>query len=186
MHLDSLIFRIIEIETAVTQPAHSSEVSFQGVLNEICKPPRARSPPPRNPVEYDSDSDEAANYEEEAEMGEGGLDLTRYPSGSARPPRKSPEPDLDPSDVEESSSDDEDYNWDPAFLRDLVKEDSLRELVKTDDDEELKKTYHDISNCPCHGGKGETVSKAWELPSQEGGKEGARYGVVQVLTALVA
>jgi hypothetical protein len=179
MHLDSLMLRIIEIEESVEKPSHSSGLSFKGVSHEssskLQRSPLARRSPPPKSAEDESDSDEVADYEDEADMGDGELSLTRFPSGSARPPRDSPAPALDPSDGDESSSsDDEDYNWDPAFLRDLV---------KTDSDENLKKTYHDVSSCPCHKGEGPTVERMWEIPSQEGGREGVRYAVAELQAA---
>jgi hypothetical protein len=175
MHLDSLMLRIVEIEESIEKPAHSSGISFKGVSHGSHQPPQKsplarRSPPPKS-AEDEYDSDEEVE-DDEAEIGEGELSLTRFPSGSARPPRDAPAPPLDPSDGEDSdSSDDEEYNWDPAFLRDLV---------KTDSDQNLKNLYHDVSSCPCHKGEGPKVERVWELPNQEGGKEGVRFAVAEI------
>ncbi|TID26821.1 hypothetical protein E2P81_ATG01282 [Venturia nashicola] len=207
MHLDSLLLRIIEIEenVQVETPSHSSGLSFKGVVHgstsrEVHKSPLSRkSPPPRLAGDESSDDDDdgdgddemskIAGYEEEAEMGDGELSLSRFPSGSSRTPRSissTPTPALDPSDkgvvsTSSSSSDNDDgeeYNLDPAFLR---------ELVKTDGDEGLKKVYHDISSCPCHEDKGAVVERMWEVPrGLEGGKEGVRYAVAEFQQSVAA
>lgn len=192
MHLDSLMLRIIEIEESVEKLSHSSPggISFKGISHEssskLHKSPLSnsrRSPPPKlaeDETSSDGSDDEVENYEEEAEMGDGELGLSRFPSGSSRPPREIPAPVLDPSDSDESSSssDEEQYNWDPAFLRDLV---------KTDSDEGLKQVYHDVSSCPCHKGEGPFVERMWEMPSGlEGGKDGVRYAVAELRGVVAA
>ncbi|RDI82735.1 hypothetical protein Vi05172_g7291 [Venturia inaequalis] len=197
MHLDSLMLRIIEIEENVEPPLNASGgLSFKGVAHaSSSKSPLSdsksrRSPPPPKSAEDESSDDDddddggdddggIGKYEEEAEMGGGELSLSRFPSGSARPPPQrdiasAPGPELSDGDESSSSSssDEGEYTWDPSVLRDLV---------RTDSDEGLKKVYRDVSSCPCHKGEGPVVERMWEvLGGMEGGKEGVRYAVAEL------
>jgi hypothetical protein len=180
MHLDSLMLHIIEIEESIEQPEHASEVSFKGASGgskSYSQPPSAmrRSPPPLG-FKEDSDSEgseEGADdgNEDEIEDEDDDLGLTRFPSAAALPPRDTAAPPLDPSE-DDSSSDDEDYNIDPEYLKDIVS--------KSDGDETLMGLYHDVQKCPCHSSDAPKVGRVWEVPGAEKGREGVRVAVAEL------
>lgn len=171
MHLDSLMLRIIQIEETVEQPQHASEVKFKGT-NVDCgyetpkKAPPARKSPPPAAHEPDDDEDEDLLEVDAEELEDDGLGLTRFPSGSAEPPRyPEPTPQLIPSDGDSSSSDEDDEDatgHDPELLRELISSNN-------DGDEFLVDLYNDIKKCPCHKSDAPVIERMWELPSENGG-----------------
>jgi hypothetical protein len=171
MHLDSLMLRIVEIEEIIEQPQHASGVKFKGISGDHDhqtpnKSPLARKSPP--PVAHEPDSDEDDDpYDDDAEdLDDADLGLTRFPSGSAEPPRY-PEaaPQLILSDGDSSSSDEEDddlANRDPELLRELIR-------GNDNGDEFLVDLYNDIKKCPCHKSGAPEIERMWELPRENGG-----------------
>jgi len=169
MHLDSLMLRIVEIEESIEQPSHATGITIQGASGggSYKKSPLARRSPPPLAAEDESESDGDEGDDDEDDN----LSLTRFPSGSARPPRDSPAPPLDPSDGDSSSSDEEDYQFDPEFLR---------SLIKTDSDDGLKDLYTHVGDCPCHKSDAPTIERMWEVPSKEGDRDGVRFAVAEI------
>lgn len=190
--LDSLTLRLVEIEeetAAVKQPTHSSDVRFKAAGNGGSTT-RKRSPPPSRLAEMVVDDDEDEEDEDfSSESDQDELALTRFPSGTARPPsqpRQQPPPattaeppPLDPSD--DSSDEDEDEPVSPK----APSEDVLRNVTKGNGDELLLNLYSSIKKCPCHGNheSGPQVQRMWEVPPSEGEKraDGVRIAVAEVL-----
>jgi hypothetical protein len=184
MHLDSLMLRIVEIEETVQQPQHASAIRFKGApstsgtgsLPTLPRTAAKRSPPPRR-AELDSDSDSDDFVEDDGE--EQDLGLTRFPSGSAAPPRRPDDPpQLIPSDGDSSSSEEDDDEGDGDGLEGRDPE-SFRELINANGkgDQFLTELYNDVKNCPCHKSHAPVIERAWEIPGEEGGK---RMAVVEV------
>lgn len=170
MHLDSLMLRIVEIEESVQQSQHASSIKFKGTGGSNALPKHAsaarRSPPPRaTELDSDSDDEDVCDYAEDDE--EDDLSLTRFPSGSAAPPRHpQATPQLIPSDGDSSSSDEDDDGMsgqDPESLRDLINNNS-------EGDQFLAELYNGVKKCPCHKSDAPAIERAWELPGEDGGK----------------
>jgi hypothetical protein len=186
MHLDSLMLRIVEIEESVQQPQHASAVKFRGTpasgstgaLPRLPRTMAKRSPPPRA-EELDSDEDEDEDEDVEDDGDEEDLGLTRFPSGSAAPPRHAQHtPQLIPSDGDSSSSSDDDDDGDGDGLAGRDPE-SFRDIINgnSNGDQFLAELYNDVKNCPCHKSDAPKIERAWEIPGEEGGK---RMAVVEV------
>lgn len=180
VHLDSLMLRIVEMEEEIVQSEQSTDVKFKGTGNaQMCGGlphqssntgrRRARSPPPPQRLDSSSEEEEDIDGEDEDED----LGLTRFPSGSTRPPQPPP---LDPSD-DSSSDEDEELlvtlpEPDPAVLKSITKEKG---------DEELASVYNSIKNCRCHKSHAPSINNIWELPQEGNGEKGnVRTAVVEI------
>ena len=187
MHYENLRLRIVEMEHDVTMSKHASGVKFQGTGN-VCTNPEPqlqkkpstgqlgrKSPPPPtaeyDPFEDEEDSDPWSGGDDDDE-GEG-LSLERFPSGSARPPRKpQPPPELLPDD--DSSDEDDDEPISPEE----PDQETLEKLLKTEGSKDLANMYDGIRKCPCHKHQdAPSFEKMWELPSE---KDGVTRAVAQV------
>lgn len=192
--LDTLTLRLVEIEeetAAIKQPTHSSDVRFKAAGNGGSTT-RKRSPPPNRLAEMtisDEDDEDDDDDDISSESDQDELALTRFPSGSAKPPAQpvhrpppatsSEPPPLDPSD---DSSDEE---ADEAVSPKAPSEDTLRHITKGNGDELLMNLYSSIKKCPCHGHheSGPEVQRMWEVPAGEGETraDGVRIAVAEVL-----
>lgn len=170
------------MEEEIVQSDQSTEVKFKGADNvQMCgglphhSPKggrsRTRSPPPPERLDSSSEEEEGEADEDEEE----GLSLTRFPSGSARPPQPPP---LDPSD-DSSSSDEEE-----ELLATLVEPDPalLKSITKEKGNEGLANVYNSIKNCRCHKSHAPSINNIWELPQEANSeKEGnVRTAVVEI------
>ncbi|TVY83007.1 hypothetical protein LSUE1_G003550 [Lachnellula suecica] len=174
--LDNLRLRIAEIEEEQEDaeddfvpeptPAEKRRVSFSGKSNPSSGlRDGRRSPPPPPQLEDDLEDDEDAIEDDEEE--DAGLSLQRFGSAAAQAPRI--------ADEEGSSSEDEDEEGSsPSNFT----EDQLKMITAAAGNVELKDAYSHMAGCPCHGQKGPTVEKLWEVP--QGEKVGPRMAVVQV------
>lgn len=181
MHYENLRLRIVEIEHDISK-RDSSAVAFKGTghVDRLQKKPSTgqlgrRSPPPP-PVTADdsSEDDDADPYSGGSDDDGEDLGLTRFPSGAAaaRPPQP---PDL--VDDEESDSEDE--------LESPEEPDAatLEALLKSPGSADLAQMYEGVKKCPCHRKTDKpSFEQMWELPRQEGQREGVTRAVAQVWT----
>ena len=125
------------------------------------------SPPPPAILEED-ESDEDLEDEEE-----GGLGLTRFPSGSgARPMTEVAEPELDFASDSDEDSDDEPVSPEEPDQA------TLERVVKGEGNDLMAGMYNGVLKCACHQkGDAPTFEKVWELPT---GEEGVTRLVAQV------
>jgi hypothetical protein len=174
MHYESLRLRIVEIEHDIGKSQRAKAVQFKGAGNLRKKPStgqlgrKSPPPPPNNSVpgldeeELDNLSDSASDDEDD-----GGLGLTRFPSGSTRPP-------LLESDDGEDDDDDDDEPVSPEEPDQA----SLEQALKG------KSNDNDTRRCPCHGKtNAESFDRVWELPAGEGDKPGVTRFVAEVKAA---
>ena len=198
--LDKLMLRVAEIETSsdedeemeepeehnlptctrgvVEQPRRAS-VTFKdnsnrpsGELRQEVEPGngaannRRRSPPPARFEHLDDTDSDSSNDEYFEEEDEDGAGLQRFESAAAQPPRM----------IEDEGSDEEDDEpvSPPAFT-----EDELKTITEGEANEELADLYEKVAGCPCHGVKGPSAGKVWEVP-QKPGIQGPRLAVIEV------
>ena len=191
MHYESVRLRIVEIEHDISTSQRGA-VSFQGTghVNQTCdrqvqkKPSTGqlgrKSPPPQR-VEYDPEDDDDDDVEDddpwsggEDADGEPGddLGLTRFPSGTARPPQ--PPPDLLPDDSDEDEDDE------PVSPEEPDRE-TLERAMQGEGSKDFANLYDAVRKCPCHKHQdAPSFENFWELPAAEGGKEGVTRAVAQV------
>lgn len=178
MHYESLRLRIVEIEHDISKSQRARAVQFQGA-GELRKKPstgqlgRKSPPPPPNdshiPGLDDDDEDELSDSASDDEEDDG-LGLTRFPSGSARPPP------LDP-DV----GDDVDEDADEPVSPEEPDEAAIEKAIQGKSNELLASYYNNTRKCPCHGNtKTEGFGRVWQLPPSEGDKEGVTRVVAEV------
>lgn len=127
---------------------------------------RRRSPPParfEHLDDTDSDSSNDEYYEDEDDDGAG---LQRFESATAQPPRMM---------ADEGSDEDEDEPQSPPGFT----EEELKVITEGEANEELADLYEKVAGCPCHGVKGPSAGKVWEVP-QKPGMQGPRLAVIEV------
>ncbi|TKA68692.1 hypothetical protein B0A55_08087 [Friedmanniomyces simplex] len=184
MHYENLRLRIVQIEHDISKSQRASAVAFQGTGHVKGggglrhKPSTGqlgrRSPPPPPPaaVELEDDDDEdlvdgGMSLDDDEESG---LGLTRFPSGSARPPQ--PPPDLEPDEGEEYDEDDE------AVSPEEPDQATLEQAMKGAGDEHMGTMYEGVRKCRCHGKTGApSLGRMWELPAGEEKKGTEKGGV---------
>lgn len=130
---------------------------------------RRRSPPPDRFAhldDTDSDSSNDEYFEEEEEEDGGGLQ--RFESAAAQPPRM----------IEDEGSDEE-HDDEPKSPPLTPTEEELKMIVEGEVNEELAELYERVSGCPCHGKKGPSAGKVWEIPNKPG-TQGPRMAVIEV------
>lgn len=183
MHYEALRLRIVEIEHDISKTERSS-LAFQGTghvgKNAVAPPKSAaggrRSPPPpvTNYSDSDSDDDSLSGSDGLDDGEDDGLGLERFPSGAARPAR--PPPELVPD-----TGDDPDEDADAISLED-PDEATLESALKGDGDADLAKLYNRIRGCECcpQHQAAPVVEKLWELPPEQGQREGITRAVAQV------
>lgn len=176
MHYENLRLRIVEIEHDMSK-RENAQVAFRGTghVDRLQKKPstgqlgRKKSPPPP-PLDDDSSDEEDDDPWSGGEDDEGGddLSLTRFPSGAAKAPRP-PELVPDDEDDDEPSSPEE------------PDQKTLEELLKTKGSPDLANMYNGVKKCPCHGRHdSQDFEQMWELPRQDGQKEGVTRAVAQM------
>jgi len=180
MHYENLRLRIVEIEHDISK-RDNAQVAFRGTGHadrlQVQKKPstgqlgRKKSPPP--PLLEDDSSDEEedddpwSGGEDDEDVGDD-LNLMRFPSGAAKAPRP-PELMADEGEDDEPSSPEEP---DQA---------TLEEILKTNGNSDLANMYNGMKKCPCHHKQDkQSFEQMWELPRQEGQKEGVTRAVAQV------
>jgi hypothetical protein len=194
MHYESLRLRIVEIEHDISKSDRARAVQFQGT-GELKKKPSTgqlgrRSPPPSQPSPRnndkhhipgldDEDEDElsdsasddvAVDSDDDDDDDDDDLSLTRFPSGSARPPP------LEPDD-----SDEDEYSDEPVSPEEPDQA-SIEQAMKGESNELLAAYYNRTRKCSCHGLKAEAESfgRVWELPAGEGDREGVTRVLAEV------
>jgi hypothetical protein len=196
--LDSLNLRLIQIEEEsriVQKPSHSSSVKFKetGQVGVGHSPlsGRRKSPPPNTggSVSHRIDEDDNEEYGDEdlgSEHGE--LSLTRFPSGTAQPPRY-PKKEQSPPRVdhysESSSSDDRELETLLELIQRNLNHESLEKITKNDTDKSLAALYKSVQKCPCHKTDAPELENFWELHSdQEFGEvkgfDGVRFAIAEI------
>ncbi|KAK3072053.1 hypothetical protein LTR53_007525 [Teratosphaeriaceae sp. CCFEE 6253] len=192
LHYESMRLRIVQIEHDISRSERASAVAFQGtghvggngdgssgLRHKVSSGQlgRRRSPPPPPVEDGESGSDEEdGNMLDDDE--DAGLGLTRFPSGTARPPPPQAPPALEP-DNDDDYDDDEDEPVSPEEPDQATLEQALQ--GKGD---ELKGTmYNGVRKCPCHGQTGAPeLGRMWELPASQGTtKEGVSWAVAEVV-----
>ena len=104
------------------------------------------------------------------------LGLTRFPSGASKPPRH---PDPQPPDLVDDDYD-EDDDEEPESPEEPDQA-TLEQLLKTQGNEDLANMYSGVKKCPCHRKTDKPdFERMWELPRQEGQREGVTRAVAQV------
>jgi hypothetical protein len=178
MHYESLRLRIVEIEHDIGKSQRAKAVQFQGTGNLKKKPStgqlgrRSPPPPPSNNIpgldkeDEDDLSDSTSDDESDEDLG-----LTRFPSGSARPPPLEP--------------DDEDYDDDDEPVSpEEPDQASLEQAIKGQSNDLLASYYNRTKGCPCHGKThAESFDRVWELPPSKDDKEGVTRVVAEVRAA---
>jgi hypothetical protein len=199
MHYESLRLRIVEIEHDISKSDRARAVQFQGT-GELKKKPSTgqlgrRSPPPPAPAPHqssllddkghipgldDEDEDElsdsasddvAIDSDNDDGDDDNDLSLTRFPSGSARPP---------PLEADEGDEVDE-YSDEPVSPEE-PDEASIEQAVKGESNELLAAYYNRTRKCSCHGKTevAERFGRVWELPVGEGDRVGVTRVVAEV------
>lgn len=184
MHYESLRLRIVEIEHDISKSHRATAVQFKGtghVGSTVPNKPstgdlRRRSPPPKPAILVSDEEDEDEDPENQFlddEDDEGELGLTRYPSGSAQPPRHAI-PELELDGLSDSDSDE-----DEPISPEEPDQATLEAAMKSAGDETYAKIYNGVRRCPCHGkGDSPTIERMWELPGGE--KDGKTRMIAQV------
>jgi len=197
MHYESLRLRIVEIEHDISKSDRARAVQFQGA-GELKKKPSTgqlgrRSPPPPPPSskhqssplddrhipgldddEEDELSDSASDdvdLDGDDDDDDDDLSLTRFPSGSARPP---------PLEADEGDEVDE-YADEPVSPEEPDQA-SIEQAVKGESNELLAAYYNRTRKCSCHGktDDAESFGRVWELPPGEGDRVGVTRVVAEV------
>jgi hypothetical protein len=192
MHYESLRLRIVEIEHDISKSDRARAVQFQGA-GELKKKPstgqlgrRSPPPPPQSSLRNNKDHIPGLDDEDEDELSDSASDdvaidseddddddlsLTRFPSGSARPPPL----ELDDSDEEDEYSDEPVSPEEPDQT-------SIEQAIKGENNELLAAYYNRTRKCSCHGLKAEAdeFGRVWELPAGEGGREGVTRVLAEV------
>ena len=107
--------------------------------------------------DYDDDDDDE------------GLGLTRFPSGTARPPQ--PPPALEPDDMDDDDYDDDDDVDEEPVSPEEPDQATLERTVKGESDETYTKLYEGVRRCPCHGkSDAPQIDRVWQLPDAKDGK----------------
>ncbi|KAK0289049.1 hypothetical protein LTR35_000424 [Friedmanniomyces endolithicus] len=187
MHYENLRLRIVQIEHDISRSERASAVAFQGTghVNGAGglrhKPSTGqlgrRSPPPAA-VEYDEDEDEDlpehGEVVDDGDDDEGGLGLTRFPSGSTRP-QQHPPPALEPDDGLDEDGDEDDEAVSPEEPNQAT----LEAAMKGAGEERWGKAYEGVRKCGCHGQSGApSLGRMWELPASGTGASGEGKGGV--------
>jgi hypothetical protein len=194
MHYESLRLRIVEIEHDISKSDRARAVQFQGT-GELSKKPSTgqlgrRSPPPppahqssllgngHIPGLDDEDEDELSDsasddvdVDEDDDDDEDDLSLTRFPSGSARPPPLEPD-----------EGDEVDEYADEPVSPEEPDQASIEQAMKGESNEILAAYYNRTRKCRCHGKTdvAESFGRVWELPAGEGDKVGVTRVVAEV------
>lgn len=190
MHYESLRLRIVEIEHDISKSDRARAVQFQGTgSSELRKKPSSgqlgrRSPPPPPSssssmlgnghipgLDDDEEENELSDSASDDDDAEETLGLTRFPSGSARPPPLEPD---DESDEEEDS--------DEPVSPEEPDQASIEQAIKGESNEVLAAYYNRTRKCPCHGKAdgADSFGRVWELPAGEGGRPGVTRVVAEV------
>lgn len=182
MHYESLRLRIVEIEHDIGRSQRAKAVQFQGTGDLKKKPStgqlgrRSPPPPPNNAPIPGLDTEDEDNLSDSAsddEDDDGELGLTRFPSGSARPPP------LEPDDGE-----DDDEDSDELVSPTEPDQAELEQAIKGESNPLLASYYNSTKKCPCHGKTdADTFERVWELPAGKGDKEGVTRVVAEVRAA---
>jgi hypothetical protein len=180
MHYESLRLRIVEIEHDIGRSQRAKEVQFKGTGDLKKKPStsqlgrRSPPPPPSNGIpgldeEDELDLSDSASDDED----DGGLGLTRFPSGSARPPPLEP----DDGDYADEDSDEPVSPEEPDQA-------SLEQAINGESNELLASYYNSTRKCSCHGKtNAESFDRVWELPAGKEDKPGVTRVVAEVRAA---
>jgi hypothetical protein len=198
MHYESLRLRIVEIEHDISRSQRAKAVQFRGTGDVQGqglrhKPStgqlgRKSPPPPATPVDADDDDREDDDEDDDSDADDdydinpedmleddddAGLGLTRFPSGSARPPQ--PPPDLEPDEGDEVDEDDEPISPEEPDQA------TLELALKGHGSDSLASMYEGVRKCPCHRNPdAPKFERMWELPAQEGQREGITRAVAAV------
>lgn len=197
MHYESLRLRIVEIEHDIGQHQRTKAVQFKGTGHVNAEHAAHRKPstgqlgrrsPPPPAQEVKNESSEESDLEDDQEdvdahiiddADDDDLSLTRFPSGSAAPPR--PPPDLEPDD-EDYDDDDEPEPHSPEE----PDRETLDSAMKGESNDTLATIYEGVRRCPCHGKTDAPhIERIWDLPATQAGeggrtKEGVTRAVAQV------
>jgi len=187
MHYESLRLRIVEIEHDISKSARARAVQFQGT-GELKKQPtpsrlgrRSPSPPPSSSLLPDDghipglDDDEEENElsdsaSDDQDADDDDLGLTRFPSGSARPPPLEPD-----------EGDEVDEYADEPVSPEEPDQASIEQAMKGESNELLAAYYNRTRKCSCHGKTdAESFDRVWELPAGEGDRQGVTRVVAEV------
>jgi hypothetical protein len=187
MHYESLRLRIVEIEHDISKSDRARAVQFQGT-GELKKKPstgqlgrRSPPPPPQSSLRNDNAHIPGLDDEDEDELSDSASDdvdgdddedlgLTRFPSGSARPP---------PLEADEGDEVDE-YADEPVSPEE-PDEASIEQAMKGESNELLAAYYNRTRKCRCHGKTdADSFGRVWELPPGEGDKQGVTRVVAEI------
>lgn len=116
-------------------------------------------------MDLDSDDVDLDSYDDDD------LSLTRFPSGSARPP---------PLEADEGDEVDE-YADEPVSPEEPDQA-SIEQAIKGESNELLASYYNRTRKCSCHGktAVAESFGRVWELPPGESDKMGVTRVVAEV------